>query len=80
MQRGVIKEVVMAGLIKKGHSVWSNACAWHGTTIFDLYDSEVMKAPLADNTRITVKEATEAFIFKKEQVVAIDPYSWPFNR
>ena len=65
-------------LIKNGHSIWSPACSFHGTTIYSKdYNSYILKTSEND---LTSQDAVEAFVFQDKGIVNIDQYPWPSNR
>jgi hypothetical protein len=57
LYRGIVQAQVLDVLIKNGHSVWSNACAWHVATLFSyMYYNPNFYSPYYGN-HTTVKEA-----------------------
>ena len=76
--RGLIGTHVFQDLIKNGHSVWSPACSFHGTTIYSKdYNSCLLKTSEND---LTSQDAVEAFVFQDKGIVNVDQYPWPSNR
>ena len=62
-----------------GHSVWSNACAWHGSIgVNAMYYSDKQRASVGGK-KLTIQEAVEKFVFENERIVEIDEYTWPYN-
>ena len=78
--RGLVSTHVLRELAKQGHSIWSNACSWHGIAIdSEIYDNWRVKAPFYGRRR-TAKQAVEDFVFKDQKVMDIDQFPWPSNR
>ena len=78
--RGLISTHVLGELAKKGHSIWSNACSWHGIAAdSEIYDNWRVKAPFYGRRR-TAKQAVEDFVFKDQRIMDIDQFPWPSNR
>ena len=76
--RASFLENVISPIAEKGHSVWSNACTWHGIIMRnDQYYSENQRT--ASGEKLTIQEAVEKFVFDNEKIVEIDEYTWPFN-
>ena len=78
-----IRSVMMhklRGFAEKGHSLWSNACVWHGALPRgNMYYSDRQRASVGGQ-QLTIQEAVEKFVFDDEVIEEIDAYSWPYNR
>lgn len=77
--RSLLLQQILYPLAESGHSVWSNACVWHGALPrSDIYYSDSQRASVGGK-QLTVQEAVEMFVFDDEHIEEIDAYSWPYN-